>query len=155
MPSRSRLLDGIFLTSASIISLVIGLMDNYTLSVIWVLTKFNRRASSSDSAVTRSSHSLDITFNEVKYISFKSIWNFLWVCDLFFVNFNSDWRFGRRFSWHSLFYQFPKISCIVLFCFLGFYLWNTLTLHWKSVQRQCFWLFCTLFWLVYYSWHVL
>ena len=36
------------------------------------MTKFNIRASSSDSAVTRSSDGLGVTFNEVKYISLKA-----------------------------------------------------------------------------------
>ena len=54
-----------------LVSLVTGGMQNCTSSCIRVLTKFSRRASSSDYVVTRSSGGSDVIVNEVKY-SFKT-----------------------------------------------------------------------------------
>lgn len=60
------LFDGIFFRSASMISLVIGGIQKRTSSCIRVLTKFDRRVTSSDCVVTKLSDGSDVITDEVK-----------------------------------------------------------------------------------------
>lgn len=60
------LFDGIYFRSATMISLVIGGIQKRTSSCIRVLTKFDRRVTSSDCVVTKLSDGSDVITDEVK-----------------------------------------------------------------------------------------